>query len=411
MKKFSVAATLAAAMMASTSAFAVELEVTHWWTSGGEAAAVAEFAKAFNATGDKWVDGAIAGSGDVARPLIISRILGGNPMGATQLNTGRDAEDLIKAGLMTDLTDLAKQEGWYDVVRPAKLLESCEFEGKLYCVPVNIHSWQWLWLSRPAFEKAGVPVPTNWNEYVASFPKLREAGVIPFALAQGWPTNGIFGVLLAGVGGTDLFLAVNRDKDEDAIRGDEFRAVAQAYADLRDVVDVNETVAQWNEAIAQVINDTAAGNIMGDWAQGEFAVAGEVAGTDYDCLPGLGLNGVLDTGGDAFYFPKNEDPAITAAQLKLAALMLSPDVQVAFNLKKGSLPIRGDVNLDAANACMKKGLEILADPNGVLPSGEQLLSSDTQQQLQDLALEFFSDKSQTVDDFIAQYAEIMASAE
>jgi glucose/mannose transport system substrate-binding protein len=410
MKKFAVAASVAAALMCS-SAMATDLEVTHWWTSGGEAAAVAEFAKAFDATGNKWVDGAIAGSGDVARPLIISRILGGNPMGATQLNTGRDAEDLIKAGLMLDLTDLAKKEGWYDVIRPAKLLESCEFEGKLYCVPVNIHSWQWLWLSRPAFEKAGVAVPTNWDEYVAAFPKLREAGVIPVALAQGWPTNGIFGVLLAGVGGTDLFLAVNRDKDENAIRGEDFRKVAQAYADLRDVVDVNETVAQWNEAVAQVINDTAAGNIMGDWAQGEFAVAGETAGVDYDCLPGLGLNGVLDTGGDAFYFPKNSDPAITEAQLQLAALMLSPEVQVNFNLKKGSLPIRGDVNLDAANACMKKGLEILANPDGVLPSGEQLLSSDTQQQLQDLELEFFSDKSQTVDDFIERFAEIMASAD
>src|ERR1044071_7587575 len=55
----------------------VDLEVTHWWTSGGEAAAVAEFAKAFNATGNHWVDGAIPGSGDVARPVMISRITGG----------------------------------------------------------------------------------------------------------------------------------------------------------------------------------------------------------------------------------------------------------------------------------------------------------------------------------------------
>ncbi|MEE1540244.1 MAG: hypothetical protein V1243_04000, partial [Arenicellales bacterium] len=39
-------------------ASATDLEVTHWWTSGGEAAAVAEFAKAFNATGNNWVDGA-----------------------------------------------------------------------------------------------------------------------------------------------------------------------------------------------------------------------------------------------------------------------------------------------------------------------------------------------------------------
>src|SRR5262245_56036308 len=106
----------------ATSARAVDLEVTHWWTSGGEAAAVAEFAKAYDALGgDKWVDGAIGGSGDVARPIIISRIKGGKPMGATQLNTGSDANELIKAGLMLDLTDLATKEGWKDFIRPAKI--------------------------------------------------------------------------------------------------------------------------------------------------------------------------------------------------------------------------------------------------------------------------------------------------
>ena len=56
-----------AALYLSVPASATDLEVTHWWTSGGEAAAVAEFAKAFDATGNKWVDGAIAGSGDTAR--------------------------------------------------------------------------------------------------------------------------------------------------------------------------------------------------------------------------------------------------------------------------------------------------------------------------------------------------------
>src|SRR5678816_3387568 len=68
---------------------------------------VAEFAKAFNATGNKWVDGAIPGSGDVARPVMISRITGGDPMGATQFNHGRQAEELVQAGVMRDLTDLA----------------------------------------------------------------------------------------------------------------------------------------------------------------------------------------------------------------------------------------------------------------------------------------------------------------
>ena len=145
----------ATALCGATSAFATELEVTHWWTSGGEAAAVAEFAKAFDATGNKWVDGAIAGSGDTARPIIISRILGGNPMGATQLNPGTDADELIAAGLMQDLTELATKEDWAHILRPASQLASCTKDGKVYCVPVNLHSGQWMWTNRHVFEDNG----------------------------------------------------------------------------------------------------------------------------------------------------------------------------------------------------------------------------------------------------------------
>ena len=124
-----LAATVSMAFIGSVKA--ADVEVTHWWTSGGEAAAVAEFAKAVDATGDKWVDGAIAGSGDVARPIIISRILGGNPMGATQLNPGKDADDLIKAGLMLDLTELATKENWNDILRPTSQLDRCTVDGKV----------------------------------------------------------------------------------------------------------------------------------------------------------------------------------------------------------------------------------------------------------------------------------------
>ena len=100
------------ALMAASSASAAELEVTHWWTSGGEAAAVTKIAEAFNAgTDNTWIDGAIAGGGGTSIPAIISRIIGGDPMGATQLNHGRQAQELIEAGMMTDLTELAEAQG------------------------------------------------------------------------------------------------------------------------------------------------------------------------------------------------------------------------------------------------------------------------------------------------------------
>lgn len=400
----------ASALALSTSVNATDLEVTHWWTSGGEAAAVAEFAKAFDATGNKWVDGAIAGGGGTARPVMISRITGGDPMAATQFNHGRQAEELVEAGLMLDLTELAEKEGWKDIVNPPSLLDSCTLDGKIYCVPVNIHSPQWLWLSHAAFEKAGVPVPGNWDEYVAAAPKLREAGIQPLALGQQpWQSNLLFGAVQIGVGGLDLWKQINLEKDVAAASGPEMAKVFQAMADARNMAD-GSNVQDWNQATNMVITGTAGGQIMGDWAQGEFQVANQVAGEDYTCLPGLGVNEYLSTGGDAFYFPKLKDPEKAAAQLELASMMISKEAQVAFNLKKGSLPIRGDINLSAANDCMKKGLEILATGN-LLPSGDMVFSADTQTQFNDLMVEFMNDKSITPEDAQERYVAIVEAAD
>jgi len=400
----------AAAVIVANQASAADLEVTHWWTSGGEAAAVAEFAKAFNATEHSWIDGAIAGSGGTARPIIISRIIGGDPMHATQLNHGRQAEELVEAGLMLDLSDIAAEGGWADVVNPSRLLDSCTLDGKVYCVPVNIHSPQWLWLSHDAFAKAGLDVPSDWFEFVAAAPALRDAGVVPLAMGQqAWQTDLAFGAIQVAVGGTDLYLDVLTNKNADAAASADMTKVFEAYADAR-LLSVGSNVNDWNQATNLVITGQAGGQIHGDWAQGEFQVANQVAGEDYSCLPGLGVNEIIATGGDAFYFPKQDDPAIEAAQKELAQLMISKEVQVAFNLKKGSLPIRGDVDLSAANDCMKKGLSILAAGN-VLPDGVNAFSADTAGQMADLMVEFWNDTSITVADAQARYVEIIATAD
>lgn len=403
---------LAAALAASVAlpASATDLEVTHWWTSGGEAAAVAEFASAFNAGGDNWVDGAIAGGGGTARPIIISRILGGEPMGATQLNHGRQAEELIEAGLMTDLTAVAEAEGWRDIIHPVSLLDACTVDGKVYCAPVNIHSWQWIWLSHAAYKTADIDVPSNWDEFVASAPKLREAGIVPLAMGQqSWQTSGAFGVLTVAIAGPDVWLSAIKDKNVDTVMGPEYTKVFNAFAEARKL-SVGSDVSDWNQATNLVITGKAGGQIMGDWAQGEFQVANQVAGEDYTCLPGLGVNEIISTGGDAFYFPLQDGDEIKAAQLRMASQLVSKEVQVAFNLKKGSLPIRGDIDLASANDCMKKGLKILADGN-ILPDGNQHLSQDTSTQLNDLMVSFWNDQSITAEQVQKDYAAIIGDAD
>jgi glucose/mannose transport system substrate-binding protein len=411
MKIRMMAAVLAASVaIPFGAAKATDLEVTHWWTSGGEAAAVAELAKAFDATGNHWVDGAIAGSGSTARPIMISRITGGDPMGATQFNHGRQAEELVQAGLMKDLTDVATAGKWKEIIRPSTLLDSCTIDGKIYCAPVNIHSWQWLWLSNAAFKKAGVDVPKNWDEFVAAAPALEKAGIVPLAVGgQPWQATGAFDVLMVAIAGKDTFYKVFKDKDAEAAAGPEVAKVFKAADDARRM-SKGTNVQDWNQATNMVITGKAGGQIMGDWAQGEFALAGQKAGTDYTCLPGLGVNEIISTGGDAFYFPLLKDAEKSKAQDVLAKTLLDPKTQVAFNLKKGSLPVRGDVDLAAANDCMKKGLEILKKGN-VIEGTDQLLSADSQKQKEDLFSEFFANPSMTPEDAQKRFAEIISSAD
>jgi len=409
MKTWKIAALMLSVAM-PTASLATELEVTHWWTSGGEAAAVAEFAKAFDATGNKWIDGAIAGSGDVARPIIISRILGGNPMGATQLNPGKDADDLIAAGLMQDLTDLATAEDWANILRPKSQMDSCTLDGKVYCVPVNLHSGQWMWTNRKVYEDAGIAPPQNWAEMIAAAPALKEKGIIPLSLAEGWPIGLLTEDLIVAIAGVDNYVSVYQDRNMEMARGAEFAAVFQAIDQARLIIDPKTVVPQWNDAVALVIQGKAAANVMGDWAGGEFAVAGLVAGTDFDCLPGLGVEPVLGTGGDVFYFPKSEDPEVTKAQLAMASMMVTKEVQVAFNLKKGSLPMRADVDLSAANDCMKKGLEILDKGTKVFPNNSQMIDRDSLNQINDVMKEFFSDLSITPEAAQEQFAAIIEAA-
>ena len=411
MKLGPLAAALAATVALPVVAHATDLEVTHWWTSGGEAAAVAEFAKAFDATGNTWVDAAIAGSGGTARPIMISRITGGDPMGATQFNHGRQAEELVEAGLMRDLTDVATAEHWADVVAAPQLLEGCTLDGKIYCVPVNIHSWQWLWLIEQGVRGRRRPGarPTGTSSSPRRPSCARPARSRWRSAARPGRRPGVFNVLMVALGGKDVFIKVYGDKDAEVAAGPEVAKVFQAVDDAREMAK-GSNVQDWNQATNLVITDKAGGQIMGDWAQGEFQVAGEVAGKDYTCLPGLGVNEIIDTAGDAFYFPLLDDEEKSKAQEVLASVMISPETQVAFNLKKGSLPIRLDVDLNAANDCMKKGIEILKAGNTV-PATTQLNSEDTNTQINDLFVEFFSDDSITPEDAQARFVEIIKNAD
>ncbi|HEV7344423.1 MAG TPA: ABC transporter substrate-binding protein [Devosia sp.] len=412
MKKFAVVATMATALLGSTAVNAADVEVIHWWTSGGEQAAVSVFAREFDALGEhSWVDTAIAG-GENARSATLQRVLGGDPPGAAQFNISRQFEELAEAGLLLDLTPLAEEEGWRDFIRPAAILEVCEFEGKIYCVPVNIHSWQWAWASIPAFEQAGVPLPKNLDEFVEAAPKLQEAGIIPFAIGgEAWQIGGAMGVVMLSQLGKEGHEAIYRDRNLEVAGGPEVANAIEIFKSLKTFTDEGSANRTWNDTTNLVIQDQAAMQIMGDWARGEFAVAGEQPGVDYACIAGPAEEAYLDTGGDIFLFPKQDDPAVEEAQLAMASMMVNPQVQALFNNAKGSLPVRNDVDMSLADDCMKVGLDILKDPNRVIQGASIYLTQDSIGQLDDLWAETWANPDLTVEEIQQRFVDIIASAD
>lgn len=336
-----------------TSAFAEPaVEVMHFWTSGGEAAALTAVRDKVVSEGVAWNDAPVAGGGgDQAKTALQARIASGNPP-AAMLMLGQNIIDWAHEGMLGDVNVVARAEDW-DAVLPQAVKDFTKIDGRYVSAPTNVHRTDMIWASKAAFEKIGAEYPKTWEELNALAPKFREAGIIPLAHGgQAWQELYMFEAVLSGIGDADFYRMALVDLDEEALRSDTMLAVFTEMAALRGMVDANAPGRDWNLASAMVINGDAAMQIMGDWAKGEFVNAGKRPGEDFACIP------VPKAEGDSFVYLVNslsffEQPTEEGkdAQEVLASAIMDRDVQIKFNQAKGSIPARQDVNLTLLDDC------------------------------------------------------------
>ncbi|MFC5546924.1 ABC transporter substrate-binding protein [Massilia aerilata] len=365
-------------------------EVIHWWTSGGESAAVRQVAQAYRDAGGTWIDSAIAG-GDQSRAVTVNRIIGGNPPTAAQFNTSKQFLDIIEEDMLNDVDDIARRENW-DQLLPEPIVGVIKVKGHWYAAPMNIHMQTWLWYSKAAFAKAGIAKePASVAELFAALDKLKAAGLIPLAHGgQSWQEVILFSSMLSNIGGRELYLKVIRDRDQAAINSAAFRNVLLAYKRLQTYVDPASPGRNWNDATALVIAGRAGIQIMGDWAKGEFTNAGQAAGKQYGCIPGLSANSPYLIQGDVFVFPKTDDADAIQAQKLMASVVEQPAVQLQFSKLKGSLPVRTDLDASQLDDCAQKGMAILRDRSRPVGVTEVYLTPDQNGALQDVLTAYWN---------------------
>ena len=124
MRKFMMTTAIAALMAAGCGAARAddvkEVQMLHWWTSGGEAAALNVLKGDLAKEGYAWKDVPVAGGGgDAAMTALKAMVAAGTYPTASQM-LGYTVLDYAQAGVMGDLTETAKKEGW-DKSVPAAL--------------------------------------------------------------------------------------------------------------------------------------------------------------------------------------------------------------------------------------------------------------------------------------------------
>ncbi|MFX1569529.1 MAG: ABC transporter substrate-binding protein [Promethearchaeota archaeon] len=347
------------------------LEIYHWWTSGGEAAAITALVDVFEA---QYPDTTVqevqiaGGGGFEMRVKIKTLMLAGQPPDTFQIHNGYEWTIFYEANLLNNIDHI-----WTTALKNAvpDVIEDISKgpDGHYYSVPVNIHRSNVLWCNLEILNDTGIDPATltSWSAFWAACEAIianpNYTITAPVAMGEQWTAAHAFEQILASVG-IDAYEAwINGDIDSGtATHYADLLTACEIYENLTDYINSDWAALSWDSAIAKLTaaTPTAAFAIMGDWANGEFFQAGWDHGTNYTTIGVPGTANMYGLVVDCFEKPKNiPHPTNVDRWLGVVASNAGQD---AFNPLKGSISARTDANISKYGAYQQSAI---ADFNAI----------------------------------------------
>jgi glucose/mannose transport system substrate-binding protein len=385
-----------------------EVEVLHYWTSGGEAQSLAELKGMMTLRGHGWKDFTVTGGGGQNAMVVLKQrvLVGAAP--AAALIKGPTIQEWADLNVLTNLDAMAAFEKWDDVL-PKVIADQMKHKGRYVAVPVNVHRVNWLWANSAVLGKAGVStLPTTYDAFFAAADKIKAAGFIAIAHGgQDWQDFTVFESVVLGVGGVAFYNSALVQLDKRALSGDTMRQSLEVFRRLKSYVDDKASGRDWNVATDMVIKGKAGFQFMGDWAKGEFLAAGQQPGADFSCSPAPGTEKAYTFNVDSFAMFQLKAWEAQKAQGYLAYLLMGQDFQEKFNLRKGSIPARLHMDMEKFDACAKvsaKDFVAASKAATLVPSVAHGMAVSTvgQAALRGVVSEFWNNDKTTISDTMSK---------
>lgn len=345
-----------------------DVEVFTWWASGSEKAGLDALVKVFGEQHSDFtfVNGAVAGgAGSAAKDMLQSRLQASDPPDTFQAHAGAELQDYIDAAQIEDVSGLYDEYKLTDAF-PKDLVDRLTVEGKIYSIPSNIHRSNVVWANAKVLEKAGIDAekaPGSVDDFLADLEKAKGAGVTALSVGTTWCQVNLLEAILMSELGSEKYNGLFDGKtawDDAAVTSS-----LEAFQKMMGYTNTDRDSLDWPDATQQLIDGKAAYNVMGDWAEAAFQQAKLKDGEDYTYFPLPGKEKIFGFLADSFTLPVGA-PNADGAKAWLDTLS-SKDGQLAFNLAKGSIPARTDVDESQFGTYSQTALKSFAE-DAISPS-------------------------------------------
>jgi multiple sugar transport system substrate-binding protein/raffinose/stachyose/melibiose transport system substrate-binding protein len=250
---------------------------------------------------------------------------------------GAKTQALVDQGKLEPIDDIWPSTPFADRAKTPVTEAASTYSNKKYLLPITEHFIVFFY-NKQLFAREGFSAPGSWTELLELAEKLKNRGLIPFALGakERWPAQFWFDYLLLRTAGPTYRQALmeTRAKYTDP----EVRTVYAMWGTLLQKGYFNQDAndLDWTEATGQVCSGEAAMTLMGTWAipflSGEKCGLAEESGFDFfvfptimDILPKVALgpvDGIILTKGSVGQQPAKNVLrffAETEAQMRLSA--------------------------------------------------------------------------------------------